>query len=157
MIVTLGTPIRKDFITDNVNYLFQFYTESDWIQHIGSYEMTLRNSTSTGQHFQSPRMVLREDIEKLGLFAHNDRYNKVKIYAVRVLLNNVDLSGPLQSHTNIKYLIGSLPKVLDTLMKYKPNNHFGLNIDIDETVTLTVDQMENLRYQIVPIATAKSR
>jgi hypothetical protein len=149
MVITLATPIRKDFITDNLNYLFQFYTESDLVQIGGSYEMTLRNASSTGKHAQSARKFGREDIEKLGLFAHNDRYNKVKIYATKVLINVGNLKGPLQSHSDMKYLIGALPKVLDTLIKYKANSTFTMNIDINEKAKLTVNQMEDLKFQII--------
>jgi|GEM_PF-4854583 len=148
MIVTLATPIRKDFVTDNVNYLFQFYTPTDWVQVIGSYEVTFRNATGTGAYNQSARRVSREDMDALGLFKHNGRYNDVKIYAIHTQLNNSDLKGRLQSHTDMKHLIGALPRLLDTLIQYRANSTFVLNVDLDAKPE-SVNQMDSLRFQIV--------
>ncbi len=148
MMVTLATPIRKDFITDNVNYLFQFYAEGDWIQHYGSYELTLRNGTGTGSHVQSERMFLRDDIKKLGFFEHNDRYDQVKIYVAKVLLNGSNPKGAIQSHTDMKYLIGVLPKVISSLFEYPANSAYVLDITRNEKEKLTVTEMERLKYSI---------
>lgn len=148
MMVTLATPIRKDFITDNVNYLFQFYTEGDLIQYIGSYEITRRNSTGTGEHVQAYRKVLRDDIDKLGYFAHNGRYNDVKIYATKVLHNGQTPKGGIKSHSDLKYLIAALPRVLDKLIRYDANSEFVLNVELNETKPMNITEMDRLQFQL---------
>ncbi|MES2503272.1 MAG: hypothetical protein V4534_00155 [Myxococcota bacterium] len=148
LIVTLATPIRKDFITDNVNYLFQFYTDNDWVQHYGSYELTNRNRLGTGTHTQSARMYFREDLQKLGLFEHNDRFNSVNIYVTKVETTNDYLSGPIQSHSNLKYLIGSLPKIINDLLRYPANNFYVLKIELEKAAHPSVSEIERLKFQI---------
>ena len=146
-VITLATPIRKDFITDNINYLFEFYTEGDFVQYAGSYEMTSRNGSGTS-HSQSPRKVLRSDIEKLGYFKNNHRFDEVKIYASKVLHNKKTPSGMIKSHSDLKYMISILPRIIDDLLRHKPNSEFTVNIDLDETKGLNVKEIDSLQYQI---------
>lgn len=150
MMITLATPIRKDFITENINYLFEFYTEGDFIQYAGSYEMTSRSSTATGSHTQSPRKLMREDIEKLGYFSHNDHFHKVNIYSTKVTHNHATPKGAIQSHIDIKYLISSLPKVLDSLLNNRSNSEYILNVDLDQKKGLSVTEMDRLLFQLSP-------
>lgn len=150
MMVTLATPIRKDFITENINYLFEFYTESDFVQYAGSYEITSRNSTATGTHPQSPRRVLRDDIEKLGYFRNTDQYGKVQIYSTKVTHNSANPKGAIKSHSDIKYLISSLPRVLDNLLQNHSNNEYVLNVDLDVKTELTITEMDRLLFQLFP-------
>ncbi|MBP6218232.1 MAG: hypothetical protein KA436_06575 [Oligoflexales bacterium] len=150
MIITLATPIRKDFITENIDYLFEFYSESDFIQYAGSYELTTRSTIRTGTHTQSPRKVLREDIEKMGYFSNNDKFDKVKIYSTKVMHNHANPRGRIQSHINMKYLIATLPRIIDSLLRYDPNNQYALNVDLDENEGLTVTEMDRLQFQLLP-------
>lgn len=156
LIVTLGAPMRKDFMTDNLNYLVQFFSETDWVQHYGSYEvMTFRNATSTGNHTQNARMMTRDDIAKLGLFDNNNRYNTVKIYGVKVLFDYNDPKGALKSHFDLKHVLGPLPRIIDTLFSYKPNNAFVLNTKPLSSPDMTAKDSFSLGFQLMPIAVVR--
>jgi hypothetical protein len=129
MIITLATPIRKDFMTDNVNLLLQFYTDSDLVQYFGAFELlTARNKSGTGDHWQNPRMFTRNDIQKLGLFDDNDRHDKTRIYATRVSIAGAPILGRLQSHYDMKHLISILPSVMEKIIAFPAHSHLELDL-----------------------------
>lgn len=152
MVVTLATPIRKDFISHNVNYLFQFYSTVDMVQYAGSYEMTNRSSSNTSHYEQHPRKVNRTDLENMGYFKDNDKYEQVKIYSSEVLLNGSAPSGVMNkvnSHSNLKYLIGTLPVLIQSLMEHPANGEYVLDIKADMERQLSITEMDRLRFKIL--------
>jgi hypothetical protein len=152
MLITLATPIRKDFITENFKYLFGFYTEKDKVQYAGSYEITMRNASGAESYTQDPRKVLREDLKKLGHFKSKADFDKTNIYATKVTHNQSAPQGWIQSHSDIKHLIPALPKVINDLLQKTPNKEYVLNIDLDEQVNLSINEMDSLQFQIQPLS-----
>ncbi len=154
-VVTAATPIRSDHISDNLNYLFGFYNTTDLVQYSGSYECTTRNSKGYVSD-QNPRAVTKEDIARSGLFSDGETSDQLKIFNCEVLVNGKPPVGVLESHSQMKFVIGVLPVILDAIVtEYWPNRNLILNLDFDlgNPKTMTVRQMEKIQFEVMAAKT----